>query len=263
MISLNTLSLAPAPLSEQIDTVARLGLRGISPDRDQVTALGPATSARALHDAGLEVATLTHRAFGFATSAETEAARERLLGTIDIAQEIGARSVIMITGGRGGLSWAEAAERFTEAMAPCAEAARAARLILGIEPTSHLYADGSIAHRLADATRLARMAGIGVMVDLFACWTDADIEEAIAEAGPSIGLVQVSDYVYGDRALPCRAVPGDGAVPFEKLLPAIAATGFRGWYDLEVIGPRLQAEGQETGLRRAADHVARIIESKR
>jgi sugar phosphate isomerase/epimerase len=260
-ISINTLCFAPAPLGLQVDSVARIGARGISPDLEQVTSLGVAVTAQVIRDAGLEVATLTHRAFAYATPAETEPARERLTRTIGIAGEIGAETIIMTTGGRGALTWSEAAERFAEAMAPCAEMARAAGIRLGIEPTSHLYCDVSIAHRLADTVMLARKAGIGVMIDLFACWFDADIEEAIAAAGPLIALVQVADYVYGDRGLPCRAVAGDGAVPLGRLIPAIVRAGFTGWFDLEVIGPRLQAEGEEVGLRRAAERIGSLLET--
>jgi sugar phosphate isomerase/epimerase len=117
-------------------------------------------------------------------------------------------------------------------------------------------------HRLSDTTKVARKAGITVIPDIFACWVDADIEEAIAEAGPSISLIQISDHVYGDRGLPCRAVPGDGAIPFGRLVPAFEAAGFTGYYDLEIIGPRMQAEGQDQGLRRAADHIAACIEGR-
>jgi sugar phosphate isomerase/epimerase len=258
-ISINTLSLAPAPLPDQIDTIARLGAKGVSPDLEQIREAGASRIASVLRDAGLTVATLTHRAFAFATEAEITAARERLLATVAIAGELGAQSIIMTTGGRGALTWSEAADRFAEAVAPCAEAARAAGVPLGIEPTSHLYADASIAHRLSDTVAIARKAGIGVMMDLFGCWFDADIEQAIAQAGPMSPLVQVSDYVYGDRGLPCRAVPGDGAVPWGRLIPAIVGSGFKGWYDLEVIGPRLQAEGQEAGLRRAAEHIGGLL----
>lgn len=262
-ISINTLCLPAAPLGVLADRVARIGARGISPDLEQVLTFGVGDSARAIRDAGLKVATLTHRAFAFATPDEKEAARERLLRTVQIAGEIGADTIIMTTGGRGGLSWIEAAEAFAEAVAPCANAAGAAGIRIGIEPTSHLYSDVSIAHRLTDTTTLARKAGIGVMIDLFACWVDADIEAAIVDAAPLTSLVQVSDYVYGDRGLPCRAVPGDGAVPLERLIPAVARAGFAGWYDLEVIGPRLAAEGEEAGLRRAAAYIGKLLETAR
>lgn len=259
-VSINTLCLTPAPFAELTDSVARIGVRGISPDLEQVKEAGVDRAARVIRDAGLEVATLTHRAFGYATAEQITAARQRLLDTIAIAGKLGAQSIIMTTGGRGALTWMDAAERFAEAMAPCAEAARRAGIPLGIEPTSHLYSDVSIAHRLSDTVALARKAGISVMIDLFACWVDSDIESAIVEAAPMSPLIQVSDYVYGDRGLPCRAVPGDGAVPFDRLVPAIVQSGFKGWFDLEIIGPRLQAEGQESGLRRAAQTMSTWLE---
>jgi sugar phosphate isomerase/epimerase len=261
-ISINTLCFPAAPFGTHVDAVARLGARGISPVVAALLEFGLAESALAVRDAGLDVATITHLSFGYATPQATAEARERLRRTIDIAAGIGGQSVIMTTGGRGDLSWGEAAEAFAEAMAPCAEAAREAGITIGIEGTSHLYADVSIAHRLSDTAMLARMAGIAVMLDTFACWFDSDIETAIAEAGPLIGLVQVSDYVFGDRGLPCRAVPGDGASRLDRMIPAIAATGFSGYYDLEVIGPRLADEGAEVGLRRAAAYIGGLLEGK-
>lgn len=259
-ISINTLCLAPDALGKQIDLLARLEARAISPDLMHVEEWGVAETARRIGDAGLEIATLTHRAFGFATPEEGQEARARLERTIAIAAAIGAQTIIMTTGGRGALAWAEAADRFAEAIVPCVASAEAAGVKLGIEPTSHLYADASIVHRLADTTTVARKAGITVIPDIFACWVDADIEKAIAEAGPSISLIQVSDYILGDRGLPCRAVPGDGAIPFDRLVPAFEAAGFAGYYDIELVGRRLQDEGQEQGLKRAADHIARCLE---
>jgi len=251
LISINTLSLEPAPFVSHVEAVARLGAPAISPDLQDFALCPRRAAVRAVRDAGLEVAVLTHRAFGFSNPADTAEQRKRLNRTVDLAHALGARAVCMTTGGRGELTWDEAAARFAEAIAPCAEHARAAGVELGVEPTSHLYADASIVHRLADAVAVAKAAGISVGLDLFPCWTDADIETAIAAAGPICAFVQVSDYVYGDRGLPCRAVPGDGAVPLERLTSLILATGCRGPFDIEVIGPRLVAEGREAGLKRA------------
>lgn len=260
-ISINTLCLAPAPLAALADTVARIGARGISPELEQVQEAGVAQCGKLFRDAGLTVATMTHRAFGFATPEETVSARERLMRSLAIAGEIGAENVIMTTGGRGPHSWPEAARLFVEAIAPCAQAASKAGIGLGIEPTTHLWADGSLCHRLADTVALARQAGIAVMIDIFACWFDSDIEEALAAAAPLSPLAQISDYVYGDRSIPCRAVPGDGAVPFERFVPLMAGAGFTGWWDLEVIGPRLQAEGEIAGLKRAGAHIGALLEA--
>lgn len=258
-ISINTLSLPPAPLRAQAEMVARQGVTAISPTLEGVTETGSVNAARLLRDAGLAVATLTHRAFGFACQDEMLAARERLDATIAIAEQIGAETITLITGGRGALTWPEAADRFAEAIAPCADRARHAGVKLSLEPTSHLYADASIAHRLMDTVTLARDAGIQLGIDVFACWFDSDIDAAIAAAGPHIALVQVSDYVTGDRGLPCRAIPGDGMARLDRLIPQIHATGFRGYYDIEVIGPRIEAEGAEAGLARAVSWLRGVI----
>jgi len=259
-VSINTLCLAPAPLAEHIEAIARLGAQAMSPVVDQVRELGVQQTDRQLREAGLEVATLSHMAFGFASPDETEAARARLDQTIEIAAGISAKTITMTTGGRGRLTWTEAAERFAEAVAPCGERAKAAGIKLGIEGTSHLYSDSSIAHRLSDTVRLAQMGSICPAVDVFACWFDSDIDQAISDAGPDISVIQVSDYVYGDRGLPCRAVPGDGAIPLHQIIPALVSSGFTGHYDLEIIGPRLEAEGREAGLRRAANYIGALLE---
>lgn len=260
-LSINQLSLVPAAFDKQVDVVARIGATAITPDIVQLVDVPAAQAARLIGDAGLQAAALTHRAFGFADAIETDAARERLERSIEFAAAIGAGNIVMTTGGRGLLKWGDAAKRFTEAIAPCAAKARTAGITLGIEPTSHLYADVSIANRLSDCTALALLANVSVTIDLFACWADADINAAITEAGSHTSLVQVSDYVYGDRGLPCRAVPGDGAVPFDWLLPDIVAAGFSGMFDLEIIGPRLQTEGIEIGLKRSAEKIGIILES--
>jgi sugar phosphate isomerase/epimerase len=259
-ISINTLCLEPAPFEAHVEAVARLGGPAIGPEREEVETCGAAQAARALRDAGLRVALLTHRAFGFATPESAKIQRERLNQTIDLAHRIGAPAICMTTGGRGDLSWTAAAARFADEIGPCADYARAAGVRLGIEPTSHLYVDASLAHRLSDLVTLARAADISLGIDLFACWFDSDLEEAIAAAGPLCAFVQVSDYVLGDRGLPCRAVPGDGAVPLDRIVRLILDTGYKGPFDIEVIGPRLVDEGREQGLRRAMSRVAEAIQ---
>ena len=53
--------------------------------------------------------------------------------------------------------------------------------------------------------------------------------------------IQLSDYVLGDRALPARAVPGDGAIPIESFLGQALAGGYAHGFDLELLGPANRA----------------------
>ena len=185
--------------------------------------------------------------------------REQLDRVIEIAASLGAQSIYMLTGGHGSSSWEEAAAIFCEAVAPCVARARAAGVALLIENAPPLYADIHIAHSLRDTVALAEMSGVGVCIDIFSCWTEAGLKESIERSMPRCGLVQVSDYVYGDRGLPSRAVPGDGAIPLQRIIGWIAKAGYKGVFDLELIGPRIN--GQESQVARSAEYVGSLLRS--
>ena len=186
-------------------------------------------------------------------------ARDTLTRVIQDAKSLGARSIYMLTGGHGSLTWEEAAEAFRAAIAPCVLQAKAAGVALMVENSAALYADIHIAHTLRDSVTLAELAGIGVCMDLFACWTEAGLRETIERAMPDCPVVQVCDYVYGDRALPSRAVPGDGAIPVKRILEWVLKAGYTGAFDLELIGPRIDAEGRLEAVRRAAGNVGEML----
>jgi sugar phosphate isomerase/epimerase len=77
---------------------------------------------------------------------------------------------------------------------------------------------------------------------------------------PRLEQIQLSDYVLGDRALPARAVPGDGAIPIETFLRQALAGGYIHGFDLELLGPRIDREGRFEAARRAGDAVSAMLE---
>jgi sugar phosphate isomerase/epimerase len=179
---------------------------------------------------------------------------------IDTAATAGARCIYLLTGGRGGLGWEQAAERFCLAIEPCVQEAERAGVSLAIENASSLYADIHLAHSLRDTITLAELAGVGICVDLFHCWAEADLGGLLRRALPRTQLIQLSDYVLGDRALPARAVPGDGAIPIEPFVAAALAGGYRFGFDLELLGPRIDAEGRLAAAARACATVSAMLD---
>jgi sugar phosphate isomerase/epimerase len=188
-------------------------------------------------------------------------ARATLMQLIDIAASLGARSIYMLTGGHGTLTWEQAAETFCTAIAPCVTHAKQAGVALAVENASVLHADNHIAHSLRDTLTLAEMADIGVCIDIYGCFIDAALDESIRRAMPRCPVVQISDYVYGDRSLPCRAVPGDGAVPLKRILGWMLDAGYTGPFDFELLGPRIEKEGRLNAVRRAASYMDEILQS--
>jgi sugar phosphate isomerase/epimerase len=190
-----------------------------------------------------------------------DAEQAKLSKVIRSVASLGGQSIYLLTGGRGTLSWEEAAARFCELVAPCRAEAEALGLKLMLEPATAFHSESHIAHSLRDTLTLAEMAGIGVNVDIFACWTEAGLKATIERAASRIHLVQVCDYVYGDRSLPCRAVPGDGNIPLKRIFDWLLSAGYGGAFDLELIGPRIDAEGHLAAARRAADNVGAMLTS--
>lgn len=187
--------------------------------------------------------------------------RQRIYARIDEAVQLGGQSIYMTTGGHGGMTWEQAAETFTHMIEPCAQRARDAGIALMIENAPTLYADIHIGHSLRDTVTLAEMAGIGVCIDLPGCWTEADLKNTIERAVPRCSLVQVGDYVCGDRFVPSRAVPGDGDMPLRRLFDWLLAAGYKGAFDFELLGPRIDEEGALSAVQRAGDYVSELLVS--
>lgn len=185
--------------------------------------------------------------------------RGRLSQAIADAAAVGARSIYMLTGGRGDMEWREAATAFAAAIAPCLPQAREAGVALSVETTTPFYAHLHLGTNLRDAISLAEIAEIGLCLDYFGCWTESDVYDQVRQALPRTTLVQVSDYVLGDTSLPCRAVPGDGTIPWPRVLKTLLDGGYAGNFDLELIGPRIDAEGHETAVHRAADRLGAML----
>ncbi len=222
-------------------------------------------AARALKaSTGVRLETITHPFQSGRQISRDEkdwsAPRAALSRLIEIASELDAQSIYMVTGGTGGLEWEEAAQCFAEAIAPCVAQSEQAGVQLMVETTNPFLADLHIAHSLADTLKLADIAGIGVCLDLYACWTGADMKRLITQAVPKCRAVQFSDYVLGDRTVPDRAVPGDGSIPLDRLVGWVLEAGYTGCFDLELGGPRISEEGEFAAARRSADYMTALLD---
>jgi sugar phosphate isomerase/epimerase len=265
-VSVNSLCFSEATFPEQAVYWREIGTHRVGLLDFQLAAEGGLTAAKdALKSGNYIVETIVHPfiAGGHLQADERtwEKPRESLNRAIALAQSVGARSMYMTTGGHGSLSWEEAAASFSAAVAPCVAVAKAANITLMIECAVQPYADLHIAHSLRDTTTLAEMAGIDICVDIFACWQEAGLHETIKRAMPRCHLVQVSDYVYGDRSMPARAVPGDGNIPLKRIIEWLLRAGYRGAFDLELLGPRIDKEGRLSATRRAAEKTSEILTS--
>ena len=264
-LSVHAVCFPGATLSELAGCWRELGARRVTLVSNNLLDEGLEAAQDALRTSHCSVESITHAFMpGRHLELREESwreARDTLSRVIRDAKSLGARSIYMLTGGHGSLAWEDAAQAFRAAIAPCVAQAKAAGIPLMVENSAALYAEVHIAHSLRDAVTLAELADTGVCIDLFACWTEAGLRESIQRAMPRCHLVQLCDYIYGDRSLPARAVPGDGAIPVERILRWMLEAGYAGTFDIELVGPRINAEGNVAAVRRAAENLGRILRS--
>ncbi|HEY7106619.1 MAG TPA: TIM barrel protein [Acidimicrobiia bacterium] len=180
--------------------------------------------------------------------------------SIDFAAAACAGSVWFTSGTIGSRLWEEAADEFCEHVAPAVASARAVGVTLAVEPTNPLRADISFVFTLRDSLALAREAGISVVLELACCWYERGLEALVREHVDRIALVQISDYVLGTLDTPNRAAIGDGDIPLERLMGILLDAGYAGSFDLEILGPRIAAEGHLAATRRSLDRATEMLD---
>lgn len=84
-----------------------------------------------------------------------------------------------------------------------------------------------------DIVDAVAMPNVGICLDLWNVWQNADVEAEIVRAGSRIFVLQVSDW-RTPRSSGDRLVPGDGAIPIGPLLRAVYAAGYRGTCTVEI-----------------------------
>jgi sugar phosphate isomerase/epimerase len=224
---------------EGIDQVG-ISLRKLTPDL--------ATNAVRVRDAGVRVVNVL-AAGGFTLDDPTQwpQQQERAVALAEACRVMDAECLVLTTGPLGGLTWEEGADAFEQVMAPVV----AGEQPIAIEHTNSLRSDIGFVHTLRDAIDLARRLGIGVCMETNACWGERALGDTIAAGVDRVALVQISDFVVGTLGTPDRAVPGDGDIPFPRIVDQLLEAGYEGFFDLELIGPRIEAEGYEPAVRRS------------
>ena len=184
--------------------------------------------------------------------------QDRLLIAVDAAAALGG-CLVLTTGPAGRLGWDEAVDALAEMVEPVRIAAHGADVSLTVEPTGPLRLDLSFVTTLRDGVDLADRLGAGVCIEVNSCFAERGLLDTIRAAGGLIEHVQVSDFVIGSLSTPDRAVPGDGDIPLARIIAGIDGAGYRGAFELEMVGPRIEEEGYASAIRRGVAVLDRIV----
>ena len=72
--------------------------------------------------------------------------------------------------------------------------------------------------------------------------------------------MQVNDFAAGTLQTPDRVPLGDGMIPLRRIIGWLEDAGFRGDYDVELVGPRVEALGYAESLRRSLAWLQALVD---
>jgi sugar phosphate isomerase/epimerase len=89
---------------------------------------------------------------------------------------------------------------------------------------------------------------VGLCLDFWNIWQNANVEEEIRRAGDRIFVLQVSDW-RTPQSSGDRLVPGDGIIPIGKLLQTVYQTGYKGACSVEIFSQDVADSLYKTDLK--------------
>jgi sugar phosphate isomerase/epimerase len=276
-LSINQATLKRTSLPDALRLTAQAGLAAIGLWREPVAEVGLTAAVRLLGDSGLRLSSYCRG--GFFTDPEGPARRRALDDnrraieeTAALAQAGAAGSqavLVLVVGGlpAGSRDLAGARQRVGQALAELVPEAAAAGVRLAVEPLHPMYAsDRAVVSTLGQALDLARPfdpAVVGVTIDTFHLWWDADLPTQLARAGREgrLAAYQVCDWrtPLPPDVLLARHYPGDGVIDFGPLTRAVLATGYAGDVEVEIFNAEIWADRPERVLRRTVDSFERAV----
>ena len=257
-ISINTISSLARPLADDLAMLDRLGATRFGfpllKIEDDVEA-----GVQAIRSAGLEVSCVA-ASTAEASLLDPDDALETLRPAIDVAHAL-ASPLCYFTSGRTPerMTTDDACAELVEALPPAVAYAADRGVRLAVENNSVTNRNIGFVHTLPDAIRLAEEADIGICLELQNCWYERDLSRLFREHVSHIDIVQVSDFRVGEELRLNRRVPGDGSMPLAWLISELLEAGYPGPFDIEVIGPSIDAEGPEAALRRSSDWLSELL----
>lgn len=234
-------------LSEQtdfagsLDSLARHGIGLTALWQPMLAETGLRQARKLLSDHGVRPVSLC--------AAQLFAGQAACLAMLEAAAELGAESVVLITGGfeAADTRLEQARGKADAALAELAEAAADLPVRLALEPLHPMVCGfRSVLSSLAEANavldRLDQAVPqhkVGLAVDSYALWWEADISQQIARAGDRILNYHISDWLADTQDIRLdRGMPGDGVIDLLDWRRMIEQTGFAGPVEIEIFSAR-------------------------
>jgi sugar phosphate isomerase/epimerase len=241
-LCIHTITTRPWSIEEAAGQFSAAGVKGITVWRDALLGRDIQQTGDLLRDHGLQIVSLCRGGFFPGKDAE-----KRKLSindnrkAIEEAVTLGAPLIVLVCGADPSLSLDESRKQIQDGIEAIIPDAVAAGVKLAIEPLHPMYADTrSAINTLKQANDMAsalNSPSVGVAVDVYHLWWDPALEQEIKRCGENDHLFafHICDWNSPTNdLLNDRGIMGDGCIPVNKIRSWVEATGYAGFYEVEI-----------------------------
>jgi sugar phosphate isomerase/epimerase len=226
---------------EDVQHYSAAGIQGIGVWRDKLDKYGQQEGFALLKESGLEVANLVDAGYFLSkTRSQTRRAIEDVIEAIQLADKLNSDCLLIVTGDVGSFfrTVEEAKAIVIEALKEVAPVAKQAGVRLAIEPINARYPGYTFLKDIPATMGIVDAVGednVGLLFDTDHLYESPNLMNEIASAGDRIFCVHVNDMPAEPGPGIDRRLMGDGVIALKEILSAIDATGYQGYYDVEIM----------------------------
>jgi sugar phosphate isomerase/epimerase len=257
-LCIHTITTKPWGIEEAAKHFAAEGVKGITVWRDALEGRDIRKTGNLLRDHDLHIVSLCRGGFfPNKEAAKRKAAIDDNRKAIEEAAGLGAPLIVLVCGSDPGQSLEDSRKQIQDGIEAIIPDAEAAGIKLAIEPLHPMYADTrSAINTLQQANDMASSINskwVGVAVDVYHLWWDPLLEQEIKRCGEN-------DYLFAfhvcDWNTPTtdflldRGIMGDGCIPVKKIRSWVEATGFNGFYEVEIFSNKYWQQDQSQYLKK-------------
>ncbi len=223
--------------TEDLDLYEAAGVAGIGLCTLKLADWSPRRIALAIRARGLSVSSVGI-AGGFTRFNQftlEDAVRE---GTelIELAARVGAPVVRVVSGPVGTHIRAQARRALLGGLEELLPVAKRCGVQLALQPMALQFHKWSFLHTLNDAMEIVHefsVKELGLAFGTYHLGGEVNLLKRLEKIAPHIATVQLADWVP-TRSDTDRRLPGEGRLPLPEIVSVLEASGYRGWYELEV-----------------------------
>jgi sugar phosphate isomerase/epimerase len=257
-LCIHTITTKPWDIEKAAKKFSDEGVKGITIWRDALEGRNISQTGQLLRDNGLQIVSLCRG--GFFPNKEIKkrkAAIDDNRKAIEEAAVLGAPLIVLVCGSDPSQSLENSREQIREGIESIIPHAAAAGVRLAIEPLHPMYADTrSAINTLAQANDMAfslNSRSVGIAVDVYHLWWDPFLELEIKRCGENGHLFafHICDWnVPTLDLLVDRGIMGEGCIPVKKIRSWVEATGFNGFYEVEIFSSKYWQQDQSRYLKK-------------